>query len=522
LLVAVVGAAAYAPSMRHQYVADDNLIAFTKDAREHAPLSSLFERSYFETFREDGYRPFSTLTTMVDHRLGVDPRHAGHVQNILWLAGAAVLLVLFASRFLPLPAATLAGLVFAVHPAAIEATVCIGYREDGIVACLLLASLLLTLRPGLKFRALALLAYALALLSKEHAGVFPALLVLVRLTVERERPIRWRALAGELAGYAVVTAIYLFVRFHVMTTEAFADPLGGTYADTLVAVPSIFAHYLRVFVKPWPLIAFYSHMFPMGASWPSQLPWLALDVAFLVVAVRLASTRPALGLGLLWFAVALLPALHFVPLRIAAADRMVHLSLIGGALAVGALFAMATEGHLLSRRRAVWAVAGAMLVCLLAITEHRLSFWRDDHTLWAETLRQNPHAYMARMYTAREFEAAGLHDQARAEMEAGIADCPRESAFGRTRFCAYFSSQLGFLVLFQMRDIPAARAAFLQALQFAPQFTPGVLGLGYVALAEGDLEGARRQASLVARQPPEKLAVPILTDLLARIDRGGF
>jgi hypothetical protein len=524
LLVAAVAAAAYAPSMGHEYVADDSLISSTESARAHAPLSTLFDQRYFDTYMEDGYRPFATLTTMFDARLGIDPRHAGHAQNILWFAAAATLLAAFASRFLPLPAATFAGLVFAVHPAAIEASVCVGYREDGIVACLLLASLLLTLRPGAKYRALALAAYALALLTKENAVVFPALLVLVRVTVERERPLRWRALAAELAGYVLLTAIYLVVHFEMLTsTEAFADPVGGTYARTLVAVPALFAHYLRVLVKPWPLIAFYAHMFPMGASWLSQLPWLALDVAFLAAAVRLGSTKPALGLGLLWFAVALTPALHFVPMRVVAADRMAHLSLVGGALAAGALFAMATDGLSSAKQRAAWAGGLAVLVCLLVLTERRIAVWQDDHTLWTETLRQNPRAYLARLYTAREFEAAGLHDRARTEMEAGVADCPRESNFGRMRFCAYFASMLGFRIVFRMGDVPAARAAFDESLAFVPEFTPAVLGLGYSALAGGDLAGARRQALAAARQDSHRaIEQQMLADLMSRIDRGGL
>jgi hypothetical protein len=507
--------------MRNQYVADDHLITSTRDARARAPISTLFDQGYFETYKQDGYRPFATLTTMVDARVGLDERLVGHAQNILWFAATATLLAAFACRFLPLFAATFAGLVFAVHPATTEATVSVGFREDGIVACLLLASLLLTSRRGAAHRAIALVLFALALFTKENAVVFPALLVLVRVTVDRERPLRPRVLAGELAGYLLVTAAYLVVHFDLLTsTEPFADPVGGTYARTLVAVPKIFAHYLRVFVEPWPLMACYAHVFPLGASWISQLPWLGLDVVFLAIAARLGSTRPALGLGLLWFTVALTPALHFLPLRVEAADRMVHLSLVGGALAAGALFAMATQAPLHSARRVAWACAPVVLICLLILTERRIAVWRDDDTLWSETLRQNPRSYIAHAHVAWELEAAGLHEGARAELEAGVADCPRESNFGRTRFCALYASKLGFFLLYRMGDLGAARAAFEQALAFVPDFTPAVVGLGHVALAEGNLDVARRQAWLAARQQSRRPIVQqMLRDLIVQIAR---
>jgi hypothetical protein len=521
--VAAVAAAVYAPSMLNEYVADDNLIASSQSARAHAPLSTLFNRSYFDLYKEDGYRPFATLTTMVDARVGVDPRHAGHVQNILWFAGTAALLTAFASRFLPLPAATFAGLAFAVHPATTEATVSIGYREDGIVACLLLASLLLALRRGAAPRAASLATYVLALFTKESAAVFPALLLLVRLTVEREEPPPWRALAVEVSGYVLVTAAYLLVRFHLLTSgEPFADPVGGTYAQTLVAVPRIFAHYLRVVVVPAPLLASYAHVFPIGASWTSQLPWLAVDLAFLTLAVRLAFTKPALGLGLLWFVVAISPALHLVPLRVEAADRLVHLALVGGALAAGALYAMVAEGRSRSGRRLSWACGAAALACLLVLTERRIAVWHDGHTLWTETLEQNPRSHIAHAFIAWELESAGLHERARPEMEAAVADCPRDSNFGRRRFCALDASKLGFLVLYQMHDLVAARVAFEQSLAFSPDFTPAVIGLGYVALAYGDVGAARQQALLAARQNSTRSNVQaMLRDLIAQIDGSG-
>jgi hypothetical protein len=225
-------------------------------------------------------------------------------------------------------------------------------------------------------------------------------------------------------------------------------------------------------------------------------------------------------LGLLWFVVALVPALHFVPLRVEAADRLVHLSLVGAALAGGALFAMATEALSRSDRRVSW-TAAAVLVCLLVVTERRIAVWRDDHTLWTETLRQNPRSYIAHVFLAWELEGAGLHDSARAEMEAGVADCPRASNFGRTRFCALYASKLGYLVLYRMKDLPAARAAFEQSLAFVSDFTPAVIGLGYVALAAGDLDGARRQAAIAfshnSRRP---IVQQMLRDFVVQIDRG--
>jgi hypothetical protein len=521
LIVAAVAVGTYAPSMRNLYTLDDMLVSTTALDREHAPVSTLFDRQYFSRYNQDTYRPVATLTSMIDHRIGVDPRHAGHAQNILWQAGTALLVFLLGRRWLPSTAALVAGLFFAVHPGATEATLAIGYREDAVVAFLLVASLLLTWRGTLGSRVLALLCYGLALFTKENAIVFPALLALARLTLERDGPLDRRAVARELAAFALVTVGYLGIRFGVMASPfTFADHAGGTYDGTLVAVPRIFTHYLRVLVAPWPLLVLYDHMFPLGASLVSQLPWLVLDLAFVAGAVWLARKWSVLGFGLLWFAIALAPVLHFVPMRVTAADRFIHVSLVGGAIAAGALFALAQANiYRPPLRRALHACAALALVVLLGVTERRIPVWHDDLSLWTDTLRHNPRAYIGHFFLASRAEADGNLDGARHELELAVADCPRESRFGRERFCSYFASKLGFLLL-RRNDRPAARAAFIEALAFVPDYAIAYVGLGHLALGRGDLEGARDFVAAATRVDSRLPAVrDLIADLRADIAR---
>jgi hypothetical protein len=405
--------------------------------------------------------------------------------------------------------------VFAVHPAASEAVVSIGYREDAVAAVFVLASMLLALRGGRRNRLLALVAYGLAVFAKESAIVMPALLVIARVTVARGGPVVWRALAAELAAFGLVTAGYLAVRFGAMASpESFADPAGGTYARTLVAVPAIFAHYLRLLVVPTPLIVLYAGMFPFGAPLVSQLPWLFLGLAFIVAGVGLARTNPPLGFGLLWFAVALAPVLHFVSMRVAAADRFVYLPLAGGAIAAGALFSgVVARVRGPFGRRAAFAGGGAALLALLLLTQQRIPVWHDDFRLWRDTLRNNPRAYMGHNVMAMMLTTAGRKEDAVRAMEAAVKSCPRESHFGRTRFCALYEARLGYTRL-DVHDLAGARAAFNDALGFVPTYAPSFAGLGEVALASGDLAEARHDADLAASMTPAAPQVRALIDNL--------
>lgn len=514
LLVAVVAMATYAPALRNTYTLDGHLIDEQRAAFASAPLSSLFDGRYFELYIQDTYRPVVTVSTMVDYRLGVDPRIAGHVQTSLWHGATSALVEVLASTIVSPEAALVAALTFAVHPVATEAASCLGFREDVLVAFFAVATVLLSLSPRPGRRRWALLTCLLALFTKENAIVIPALVLLARLTVGRARPLARRAQALELGGLALVTALYLLIRFHVMAGPyPFTDPVAGTFAASIVAAPRILAHDLRLFVVPWPLLVAYSHMFPFGASWASQLPWVLADLGVAAGAVWLARVRPVIGFGMLWYMVALAPTLHLAPMRVETADRFVHLSLVGGALALGGLYdALAQSSRWLGARRVARGAAGVGILALLVLTELRIPTWHDDFTLWTDTLRHNPGAYIGHAVLAQRFEAAGQAAESQRELELALATCPRENEFGRTRFCARYAGSLGFIRLTR-GDRDAARKAFDEAMTFARDYIPAVVGYGYLALVNGDLDGARAQAALAERLAP---VASTLREMVAR------
>jgi hypothetical protein len=528
VLVALVAAVAYLPSLRNLYTWDDVLVYAVRRDLSTASLGTLFDGGYFLRYREDTYRPVVTLTYMLDHRLGGSPILAGHLQGLIWHALAAVATAALAARVLarrtelgallpPTLGPLVAGIFFAVHPAATEAALSIGFREDVIATVFAAASVLLALRGG-RWLVAALAAYVLAFFAKENAIVVPGLLLVGRLALPTLRLPR-RALALELAAFGLVSAACLVVRFGIMPgPSGYADPVGGSYAATIVAVPRIFAHYLRLLVVPWPLLVHYAGMFPLGAPFVTQLPWLVLDLIFLGCVGWLLRARSPVGFGLAWFVVALLPMLNLIPLRFVAADRFTYLPLVGGALAMGALTDLAERSPLRGRAGAR-AALGAALITLVALTERRIPVWHDDISLWRETVKQNPHAYAGHFVLATGLAAAGDGPHALREHELALAECPRETRFGRERVCAYYASVLGFQ-LTELGDLPGARRAFLTSLDMQASFLPGNVGLGLIALRGGDLAGARRY-EVLARAADFGVSElqPLLLGLRTEIDR---
>ena len=182
-------------------------------------------------------------------------------------------------------------------------------------------------------------AFGLGLLSKESAVVAPALLALLRLgRFDRGSPAptgrpaggpaapaaRLRRVSPSSCPTASSSAAYLAIRFGPMKTRGqYACYPGGTLARTLAGMPVVWAHYLRLLVWPWPLLADYTGYFRFGrcrcAAPVSAAPscWTSLRGARLAAAARPAGI--AFGLG--WFALALGPVSNFIPVPIPAAER---------------------------------------------------------------------------------------------------------------------------------------------------------------------------------------------------------
>ena len=76
-----------------------------------------------------------------------------------------------------------------------------------------------------------------------------------------------RRLVIELLPFGVITVVYLGIRFGPMKTPvAYAQYPGGTFGATLMGLPAIWAHDLRLLVWPWPLCADYTGYFRFGAQ----------------------------------------------------------------------------------------------------------------------------------------------------------------------------------------------------------------------------------------------------------------
>jgi tetratricopeptide (TPR) repeat protein len=293
--------------------------------------------------------------------------------------------------------------LFAVHPVHTEAVDWIAALPDlGVGLFVLLAFGLFCWRSRASL-GLSLAAFGVALLWKETAVVFPLMIASYVWATESGEGSRPRRALMASGPYWALLAVYLAVRAAVLGGLAVG---GRDWAlppvQSALTMAQLMLSYWGKLALPIGLNAY--HVFHPVRSAGEAGGWLALVVliAGLSGIAWLVRRAPLYGFAALWVLLFLLPAMNFSGLgRNPFAERYLYLPSAGFCL----LLAM-TAAWLLQRlpaRSQAFAGMGLLAVTLaicVADTSVRNLAWRDDATLWRETLPLSPDAPFVRLMVA--------------------------------------------------------------------------------------------------------------------------
>jgi len=505
MIVAAVAIVAFARALGNGFTYDEGLVILgAQRFLQSGSFGTLFSPSYFSGSLEGTWRPVCTFTYMLDAMVSMHPA-VFKAQSLLWHVAAAWLLMTFVRRLLPESRrryAIVAGLLFVLHPVTAETVDNASFREDSLVTVFTLATLILALDGR---RKLALLTFALGLLSKESAVMAPALLLILRLfRFDGAPPRSFRAtctaLLRELVPFGVVAFVYLGLRFGPMRLAGtYAQYPGGTFAATLIGLPAIWAHDLRLLVWPWPLCADYTGYFRFGAQpWGPVLAAGAVVLGYLgLVAFALRRGARVVALGLGWFLLTLLPVSNLMPIPIPAAERFLYLPLCGIALAAAAAFGPLMERlgerRLPGARRLALVLTAGVLVAFAVVLNLRHGDWRDDQTLWLATAAVNPRSCGAQSAVGGNLLSRGMVS---GEHELLIASAAREEL--ALSLCSDDSDPYRAAATYTrlgaaralLGDRAGAREALVRAITLTPRYALPVAWLGYQAYRDGDMNAA--------------------------------
>ncbi len=396
VLIVLVTLAAYVPAIRAGFIWDDD--TFLTDNPLIKARDGLY-RLWFTTEPPD-YFPLTSTTLWLEWRLWGMNASGYHLVNVLLHAISSILLWRVLRR-LAIPGAFLAGLIFAVHPVAVESVAWITERKNTLPMVFYLLCILLFVRfqqeGKRRWYALSLLSFLLALLAKTSVVMAPVVLLgcvaWIHGRVSKRQffaCVPFFVLAGVLALTTVWFQYTRAIGNDLVRTDGFLSRLAG--AGWAVWF------YLGKALLPYPLCFVYPRWQIDPSQWWAYLPLVALVGCMAVFWLRRTGWGRPWLFAMGYFIVTLLPVLGFFNIYFMAyslvADHWQYTSIIGViALVVG----LTTYGW---RRISApaWcgvALAAAVVGLLGVLTWRQASIYRDSETLWNDTLSKNPQCPMA-------------------------------------------------------------------------------------------------------------------------------
>lgn len=379
------------------------------------------------------FRPVTYVTLAVDYALagGLDPRvfHASTFLAFLILLGAIVVLAWRTLEILEPDSsnawfAVAAAALFGVHPACADTVNYIIQRAEVWSSLGTTASVALyAARPQWRKYGLFLIPGVLGIFAKTTpASIFPLLIALYALVVERY-PRRERG-GGIVAAVGASAAAVALCGRVTYATQTF-DPGAPPFSQYLWTQPWVMLRYVRNFVVPLDLSIDPGWSPLASPTEPRALAgYVGLAVLLGVCAwcLRRRSTT-AVGFGLAWFLIALVPVSVF-PLAEVTNDHRMFLPFVGLCLAVaGAGRAMIGNG--LAGRPAVLGAAAVVVLGIGTVgTRHRNQVWSSHEAVWADAVRKNPAHGRGRMNLGVALMARGAMPEALTEFEEAVRLSP--------------------------------------------------------------------------------------------------
>ncbi|MGE0709350.1 MAG: tetratricopeptide repeat protein [Planctomycetota bacterium] len=414
-------------------------------------------------------------------------------------------------------------LLFALHPVGVESVAWVSERKNVLSAvfALLAARAWVAFSPpeeDLPLRArdwrayaLALAAFALALLSKSVTATLPgALLVLCWWR-------RGRVSGREVLALAPFILLGAVAGLHTAWLEAHHVGAGGgpfrlAPAERLVLAGRAPWEYLRRLALPLGLSFYYPRFsLALARGWPFVLGTPALLVG-------LWAARRQLGRGplaaTLVFGGTLFPVLGFVdvyPFRFSWIADHFQYHAMAAALTLAAAALAAAVARLTPsgpRRRLGFGLAlGALAGALSFLTQQRARAFEDYEALLRDTLSHAPDCWIAHANLAQLLAARGEGEQAFAHLARAVALEPRDE---RNQL------NLGRALLRRGRAGEAVRA-LAEAVRLNPRWPLARFDLTRALLAAGRPAEAARVALELLREQQPGLVDPALLGLLRRV-----
>jgi tetratricopeptide (TPR) repeat protein len=471
----------------HQFIeANPHIKTWTTASLKHAFLSDPFNQSL------NYYRPFQTLSNMLDFSVWKLNPFGYHLTNLLFHAAGTLLAFILAGELgLCLAAAFLAALFFAVNPTGIEQLIIVAGRAEIASSAFTLASVLFFLRRGY---ALSFLAFLIALGFKENGIITPFLTALALWYLRKDKREYLR-----LPPFLLPIPFYLWLRHAATGAGVLDNGIAEFISQAAIKLPPAVLIYIKNALLP---LNMHSHRMQ-----PDFAPWFyaAYAVCALVLygLIRYKPRAAILIAG--WYVLNLAPK---VPL-LAGGDLMLehwtYLANLGLYAAAGAWAAGAMESG--GRRRAAGCIfAGGLALFWITAADANIRLRSTDLKIYENAALYSSSKPM--LYNlAREYYLTGKFEKSRDILTRISALDPGN---------AMYQNGLA-LSLWKTGDRPGASGVLDRLLARDPDNAPALVNKACFLIEGGEpAEAEKLLKRAIGEQPDDTSAHSTLAGLYLR------
>ncbi len=430
----------YANTIGHDFALDDNSVLVDSHIVRGGVknIGTIFQTRYRQgTFGDASttYRPVSIAMFATEWSISPETPSIHHFFNVLFYAMACGLLFLTFRRILKdysswIP--FIATVVFAVHPVHTEVVANIKSRDEIMVFFFGILSLYLIWKyiqdeSQKKFWGFSLLAYALALFSKENAVNF---FILIPMTIYFFSKLPMDRLLPIAGSFLVPTLIFIGIRASILGSatgieseihliDNFLMGADGIVQEKATAM-LVMGKYLLLLLFPYPLICDYNYNYiPVtnAMDWRVILS-VILHVGMLAYALMNFKKKTLLSFAILFYLVNM--ALYcnlFIVIGAGMGERFLFISSFGFclALAYGLSYFLGgveqTENTELndffSKKPALIGILAVVTLVFSYLTFDRNRDWYDSYSLYEADLPKAPTSSRLHGYMGTEFMKRG-------------------------------------------------------------------------------------------------------------------
>ena len=442
-------------------------------------------RFWFTTEATD-YFPLMSSSLWLEWRLWGMNAMGYHVTNILLHALSSVFIWLIL-RKLRIRGAWLAGLVFAVHPVNVASVAWIAERKNTLSMLFYTLTVLCYLKSTGTNRkywyGLSVFCFLLALLSKTSVVMAPFVLLICewwrRGRITRRALLRTAPFAALSLALGLVTVWFQYNRAiagEVVRPEGPLSRLAGAgwavwfYLSKAILPIRLSMVYPRWEINASSIVAFLPLFLVLGGIavlWRYRRTWGRAPFA-----------------GFAYYVVTLVPVLgiadiHFMRYSLVA-DHWQYISIIGVIALVTAGAARMNSVLRGERQYLIFAGGIAVIVLLCALSWRRAAVYRNQETLWRDTLAKNPSSWVSHVNLGNALIKKGGTHEATGHFVAALQINPQQ---------AELRANLGWLLLQQGR-LDEAEANLTEALRLNPDLPEVHNNLGTVFYKLGETDKA--------------------------------